>query len=90
MAGSGTVTLAAQPVVAPAFIFAGQVTVGELHSITSIACEAETGLPQPLFTVYIILVDPALTPVTKPVLAFTVAIDVLPLLQVPPGSPLLL
>ena len=36
------------------------------------------------------IVEPAPTAVTKPVAVFTVATDVLPLLQVPPGPPLLL
>ena len=51
--------------------------------------KAETGLPQPLLTVYVIFVDPALTAVTSPVLAFTVATAALELLQVPPEVPLL-
>lgn len=49
----------------------------------------ETGLLQPVFTVYIISVVPVPVTVTKPLTAFTVATSVLLLLQVPPGLPLL-
>jgi hypothetical protein len=38
-------------------------------------------------TVYVISVVPALTAVTNPVVAFTVAMEVLVLLHVPPASP---
>ena len=49
----------------------------------------DTGLPQPLFTVYVISVVPAATAVTSPVDAFTVATEVLVLLHEPPAVPLL-
>ena len=49
----------------------------------------DTGLPHPLFTVYVIFVVPALTAVTTPVDEFTVATDVFVLLHVPPPVPLL-
>ena len=52
--------------------------------------KADTGLPQPVFTVYVILVVPAPTTVTTPDILLTVATDVLVLLQVPPAAPLLL
>jgi hypothetical protein len=48
---------------------------------------ADTGLPQPLLIVYVILVVPALTAVTTPVPATTVATDGLLLLQLPPVVP---
>ena len=50
---------------------------------------ADTGLPHPLFTVYVMFVVPALNAVTNPVEAFTVAIAAFVLLQVPPVVPLL-
>ncbi len=49
----------------------------------------ETGLLQPVLTVYMISVVPVPVTVTNPLTAFTVATNVLLLLQVPPGSPLL-
>ena len=49
----------------------------------------ETGLLHPVLTVYVIVVVPALTAVTSPDAAFTVATAVLLLLQLPPASPLL-
>ena len=52
--------------------------------------EADSGDPHPLLTVYVILVVPALTAVTKPVLAFTLATPLLEELQVPPAVPVLL
>ena len=45
--------------------------------------------PEPDVTIYVIVAEPAATPVTTPVDAFTVAADVLLLLQVPPLLPLL-
>ena len=50
---------------------------------------AETGLPHPLFTVYVMLVVPAPAAVTIPVDEFTVATDAFVLLQLPPDVPLL-
>ena len=61
-------------------------TVGAVFTVRLF--EALTGAPQPLLTVYVILVVPAPTAVTRPVLAFTVATAVLLLLHVPPGAPL--
>ena len=49
----------------------------------------DTGLPQPLLTVYVISVVPAVTAVTNPVDALTVATEVLVLLHEPPEVPLL-
>src|SRR5437773_785986 len=49
--------------------------------------EDETGALQPLLTVYIISVVPAPTAVTSPVVAFTIATEVLLLFHVPPASP---
>ena len=49
----------------------------------------DTGLPQPLLTVYVILAVPAATAVTSPVLELTVATEVLALLHAPPAVPLL-
>lgn len=49
----------------------------------------ETGLLHPVLTVYMISVVPVPVTDTNPLAAFTVATDVLLLLQVPPGSPLL-
>ena len=49
----------------------------------------ETGLPQPLLTVYVISDVPALTALTTPVAGITVATDVFVLLQLPPEVPLL-
>ena len=45
--------------------------------------------PQPL-TEYVMLAEPALIPVTTPVVAFTIAMFVLSLLHVPPCVPLVL
>lgn len=67
------------PVIVPALTFGS--TVMEMN--------VETGLPQPLLTVYVISAVPAATPVTSPVEASTVAIAVLLLLHVPPAVPLL-
>ena len=53
-----------------------------------IAFCAELGAPQPAVMVYMILQDPVPTPVTTPLEGFTVAMEVLELLQVPPASPL--
>lgn len=50
----------------------------------------DAGLPHPLFIVYVMLVLPALAAVTNPVTAFTVATNVLLLLQLPPDVPVLL
>ena len=60
-----------------------------LHEPTVNSWLVDTGLPQPLLTVYVMFVVPALTAVTSPVLAFTVAIAGLELLHVPPEVPLL-
>ena len=49
----------------------------------------DTGLPQPLLTVYVISVVPAATAVTNPVDALTVATEPLVLLHEPPAVPLL-
>src|SRR6266496_6428501 len=56
------------------------VTFGETVNVL----DDDAGLPQPLLTVYIISVVPTLTPVTNPVVAFTVATEVLVLLHEPP------
>src|SRR4029079_5897174 len=48
-----------------------------------------SGLPLQAITVYTISVVPAATAVTSPVVAFTVATEVLVLLHAPPPSPLL-
>src|SRR6185503_349951 len=61
------------------------VTFGETVNVLN----ADTGLPQPLLTVYVISVVPAATAVTSPVDAFTVATEVLVLLHAPPAVPLL-
>ena len=49
--------------------------------------KTEVGLPQPEFTVYVILVVPAPVAVTTPDNEFTVATAVLLLLHVPPAVP---
>ena len=67
------------PLTVPAVTFAETVKV----------LNADTGLPQPLLTVYVISVVPAATAVTNPVEAFTVATEVLVLLHAPPAVPLL-
>ena len=59
-------------------------------AFTVTAINAETGLPQPVDTVYVISVVPAATAVTSPVAAFTVATEVLLLLHVPPVVPFVL
>ena len=56
---------------------------------TAILADA-VAVPQGVVDVYLIVAVPAATPVTKPVVAFTVATAVLLLLQVPPLRPLLL
>jgi hypothetical protein len=61
------------------------VTFAETVSVLS----DDTGLPQPVFTVYVISVVPAATAVTNPVEALTVATEVLVLLHEPPPVPLL-
>ena len=61
------------------------VTFGETVNVL----KEDTGLPQPLLTVYVISVVPAATAVTNPVLELTVATEVLVLLQEPPAVPLL-
>ena len=66
------------PLTVPAFAFG--LTVNVLKD--------DTGLLQPVFTVYVILVVPALNAVTSPVNELTVATDVFVLLHVPPASPL--
>ena len=67
------------PLTVPAVTFAETVKV----------LNDDTGLPQPLLTVYVMSVVPAATAVTNPVLEFTVATDVLVLLHEPPAVPLL-
>ena len=67
------------PLTVPAVTFAETVNV----------LNDDTGLPQPLLTVYVISVVPAATAVTNPVEAFTVATEVLVLLHAPPAVPLL-
>ena len=69
----------ALPVMVPALTFGS----------TVIEMKLDTGLPQPLLTVYVISAVPAVTPVTSPVEAFTVATAVLLLLHAPPVVPLL-
>ena len=66
------------PLTTPAVTFGLTVTV----------LVAETGLPQPLLTVYVMTEVPALTAVTTPVPATTVATAGVPLVQLPPGVPL--
>ena len=61
------------------------VTFGETVNVLN----DDTGLPQPLLTVYVISVVPAATAVTNPVDALTVATEVLVLLHAPPAVPLL-
>src|SRR4029078_1640334 len=67
------------PLTVPAVTFAETVNV----------LNEETGDPHPLLTVYVISVVPAVTAVTSPVDAFTVATEVLVLLHAPPAVPLL-
>src|SRR4026209_229402 len=57
------------------------VTFGETVNVLN----DDTGLPQPLLTVYVISVVPAVIAVTNPVDAFTVATAVLVLIQEPPA-----
>lgn len=57
--------------------------------LTVSAFNADLGAPQPVLTVYVILVAPAPTGVTTPEVEFTVATAVLLLLHVPPLAPLL-
>ena len=66
------------PETIPAFAFA----------LTASIFDEETGLLQPVLTVYLIIVDPADKAVINPA-AFTVATAVLLLLHNPPASPLL-
>jgi len=56
---------------------------------TTTFCCALTGAPHPDDTVYVMVAVPALTPVTCPVEALTVAMEVFELLHVPPDVPLL-
>ncbi len=65
------------PLIVPAFALALTVKVWN----------ADTGLLHPLLTVYVMFVVPALTAVTTPVPATTVATAVLVLLHDPPASP---
>ena len=67
------------PLIVPAFAF----------GLIVIVLNEETGEPQPVLTVYVISVVPAATAVTSPEDAFTVATEVLVLLQAPPAVPLL-
>ena len=67
------------PLTVPAVTFAETVNV----------LKDDEGLPQPLLTVYVMSVVPTATAVTNPVLAFTVATEVLVLLHEPPAAPLL-
>src|SRR6186997_3639533 len=59
------------------------VTFGETVNVLN----DDTGLPQPVLTVYVISVVPAATALTNPDIEFTVATNVLLLLQLPPGVP---
>ena len=68
-----------EPLTVPAETFAATVNV----------LNDDTGLPQPLLTVYVISVVPAATGVTNPETEFTVATEVLVLLHDPPAVPLL-
>jgi hypothetical protein len=68
-----------RPLTVPGFAF----------GLTVIVLNEETGLAQPLFTVYVMSAVPAATAVTNPVLELTVATEVLVLVQAPPGVPLL-
>ena len=61
------------------------VTFGETVKVLN----DDTGLPQPLLTVYVISVVPAATAVTNPVPELTVATEVLVLVHAPPAVPLL-
>ena len=56
---------------------------------TVIVLNEDTGLPQPVLTVYVISEVPAATAVTNPETEFTVATEVLVLLHAPPAVPLL-
>jgi hypothetical protein len=67
------------PLIVPA------VTFGETVNVLN----ADTGLPHPLFTVYVMSDVPAATAVTNPVPELTVATEVLVLLHEPPDVPLL-
>ena len=72
------------------FIFFGpQETIPTLFVTVSV-WNADNGDPHPLPTVYVIFVVPALIAVTKPVVAFTVAIPLLVELHAPPAVPVLL
>ncbi len=53
-------------------------------ALTVIVLKLDTGLPQPLLIVYVILAVPALTAFTTPVEGSTVATAVFVLLQLPP------
>ena len=57
-----------------------------MFALTVNAWKADCGPPQPV-TVYVILVEPAESAVTKPEVGFTEATEGLVLLQVPPASP---
>ena len=61
----------------------------EIVAETVKVLNADTGLPQPLPTVYVMSAVPAATAVTNPVDALTVATEVLVLLHAPPAVPLL-
>ena len=61
------------------------VTFGE----TVIVLNEDTGLPQPVLTVYVMSEVPAATAATSPVTEFTVATEVLVQLHAPPAVPLL-
>ena len=65
--------------------FDGQVTVG--NGLTVKTLDAETGVGQPVLTVYVILVVPADRAVTKPDDNPTVATVGFELVQAPPASP---
>jgi hypothetical protein len=68
----------------------GPLTVSALAlGLTVSIWKEDVGLPQPVLTVYVILVVPALTPKATPVFEFTVATVEFELLQVPPEVPLL-
>ena len=76
-------------VVEPTHTVEAPLTVPALAAGFTVITLFELNVPQLLVTVYFIVALPAATPVTKPVVAFTVATDGVRLLQVPPLVPLL-
>ncbi len=75
--------------VPPTHTVAGPLTIPALANGFTIITAVTDNVVQLLVTEYVIVVEPAATPVTTPVEAFTVATAVLLLLQVPPASPVL-